>query len=160
MAATTEERKQKKRDYYLKTKNVSLAKQREIQQERMKGPEYRAMYRENWRNYTRDNYEARLLAAIKSKCKRFNIPFDLELSDIVIPQTCPKTGILLVVHKERGKYYDTPSLDRINPKGGYVKGNIQIVSLWYNIAKLNWEESVFMDMCKRVVELNGTIPST
>ena len=155
MAYTAEERKQKKQEYYQKTKEVSLAKQRKVQQERMKDPAFRAAYCEHWRNYTRNNYEARLLASVKSKCKRYNIPFDLELTDIIIPPHCPKTGIPLVVHTERGKYYDTPSLDRIDPKGGYLKGNIQIVSLWYNISKLNWQEEVFIDMCKKVVKIHG-----
>jgi hypothetical protein len=152
---TTDQRLQQKRAYYRANRDKLLAQQRESQQQKMQDPLYRQQYSEKWRNYTRNNYEARLLASVKSKCKRFNIPFDLELTDIIIPSHCPKTGVELKVHTERGKFYDTPSLDRINPKGGYLKGNIQVVSLWYNIAKLNWDEDIFVDMCKKVVERLG-----
>ncbi len=150
-----EKRRAQKRAYYERNKERQAERDKKRQQEMFADPEKRAAYCERWRQYTRDNYEARLLASIKSKCKKYNIPFDLTIADIVIPTHCPKTGLQLVVHKERGKFYDTPSMDRIDPKGGYVKGNIQIVSLWYNVAKLNWEEDVFISMCHRVVELNG-----
>lgn len=147
-----EKRLQQKRDYYARNRERLLAQQRKHNQEKLADPEYRAAYQESWRQYTRDNYEARLLTTIKSKCKRFDIPFDLTIEDVVIPTHCPKTGIPLVVHKERGKYYDTPSVDRIDPKGGYVKGNIQIVCLWYNTAKLNFSEEDVLNLCKKVVE--------
>ncbi len=155
-----EKRLQQKREYYQKNRERLLAQQRESEKLRMQDPEYRKQYTEYWRQYTRDNYEKRLLASIKSKCKSHNIPFDLELSDIVIPTHCPKTGIPLVVHKERGKFYDTPSVDRIDPKKGYTKDNIQIVSLWYNIAKLSWEEELFIEMCRKVVQKHGEISKT
>jgi hypothetical protein len=45
-------------------------------------------------------------------------------------------------------------VNRINPKGGYTKSNIQIVSYWYNTAKLNWEEEVFISMRKSVAAKN------
>ena len=69
---------------------------------------------------------------------------------------CPKTGIKLVVHTERGKYIDTPSIDRIIPSLGYTKGNIQIVCYWYNVAKFTWEEELFIKMCKKITENNAT----
>ena len=150
-----EKRLEQKKEYYYKNRERILQKMRNKQAEKMEDPEYRKQYCESWRQYTRNNYEARLLATIKSKCKKNNISFDLELSDIVIPKNCPKTGIPLVVHTERGKFYDTPSVDRVDPSKGYTKNNIQIVSLWYNIAKLNWNEDLFLQMCKRVVEHHG-----
>lgn len=154
--AYTEEQKQKKREYYRKNRDWLLENQRKVEEDKRKDPDYCKKSNEYWRMYTRKNYEARTLASIKSKCKRYNIPFNLEISDIVIPETCSKTGIKLVVHTERGKYIDTPSIDRIIPELGYVKGNIQIVSYWYNIAKFTWKEETFIEMCKQVVKLNET----
>ena len=146
-----------RQEYYRKNRDKVLQQQKETRKRKLENdPEWREKQNEYWRKYTRRNYEARLLAVIKSKCKRFNIPFDLTLEDIVIPTHCPKTGIPLVVHEERGKFMDTPSVDRINPKGGYVKGNIQIVCFWYNVAKLNFSDEEVLDLCKKVVEY-GTL---
>lgn len=154
--AYTEEQKRKKREYYFKNKEWLLENQRKKEKELRKDPEYCRKSNEHWRNYTRKNYEARLLAAIKSRCKKYNIPFNLTIDDIVIPEVCPKTGIKLVVHTERGKYIDTPSIDRIIPSLGYTKGNIQIVCYWYNVAKFTWEEELFIKMCKKITENNAT----
>ena len=154
---TEEQKKIKKREWYIKNKDKILAMAKQRQKAVFADDEERKKYCEKWRLYTRNNYEARLLASVKSKCKSKNIPFDLIKEDIVIPEFCPKTGIKLVVHEERGKYYDTPSIDRIVPELGYVRGNIQIVSLWYNVAKFSWSEDVMLDMCRRVVNIHDAI---
>ncbi len=144
-----------KKKYYEKNKEHLLASSKAATRRRLENPIEREKYLEKKRLYAKINYEARLLSCIKSKCKKENIPFDLEITDIVIPSICPKTGIPLVIHKERGKFWDTPSVDRIDPKLGYTKSNIQVVCLWYNVSKLNWPEEVFIDMCKRVVSFNN-----
>jgi hypothetical protein len=143
--------KEAKQRYYLKNRDKILTKERERQTLLLSDPLLREQYNEKWRQYTRDNYEKRLLSSIKSKCKSSNIPFNLELTDIVIPMYCPKTGIPLVIHKERGKFYDTPSIDRVIPELGYIKGNVQVVCLWYNISKLTFTEEKVLELCKAVV---------
>ena len=50
----------------------------------------------------------------------------------------------------RGPY--VMSVDRIMPEKGYVKGNIRLVSWWYNIARQNWGDNFTLDMCKHVIE--------
>lgn len=67
-------------------------------------------------------------------------------------ETCPKTGIKLCVYEDTLKHMDTPSVDRIIPELGYVKGNIQIVCFWYNVTKLCWTEAEVYQMCRNVVE--------
>jgi hypothetical protein len=70
----------------------------------------------------------------KARAKRKNIPFSIEVSDIVIPKFCPILGIELEYGK--GKPQDSsPSLDKIIPKLGYVKGNIQVISRKANTIK-------------------------
>ena len=128
-------KRQQRKEYYYRNRERLLVEMKKKQQELFSDPLKRQAYCEHWRLYTRNNYEKRLLASIKSKSKKYNIPFNLTIEDIVIPERCPKTGIYLHVHKERGKFMDTPSIDRINPNLGYIKGNIQIVSYWYNVAK-------------------------
>ena len=59
--------------------------------------------------------------------------FDLEVEDIVIPKKCPYLEIdLEFVNHHSPNYF---SIDRIDSSKGYVKGNIQIISLLANIMK-------------------------
>ena len=59
------------------------------------------------------------------------LPFDIELADVKIPVACPVFGIVLDtdVPRGHGKQSDSaPSLDRVIPALGYVRGNIQVIS--------------------------------
>lgn len=68
-----------------------------------------------------------LYSKVKSRSKRYDIPFNLELSDIIIPDVCPLLGIPIT--QGEGKHYDnSPSIDRLIPNLGYTKGNIWIIS--------------------------------
>lgn len=62
------------------------------------------------------------------------IPFDIELEDIVVPERCPLLGIPLV-RGGRRKNRGNPSIDRIDPAKGYVKGNVWVVSTRANKLK-------------------------
>ncbi|GAH01609.1 unnamed protein product, partial [marine sediment metagenome] len=64
---------------------------------------------------------------------------------------CQMTGIKM---KLRSSYNDpyTMSLDRINPDKGYIKDNIRIVSVWYNLSRGNWGDEFTLEMCQRVIE--------
>ena len=68
------------------------------------------------------------LVSIKSLCKKKNIPYDLSIHDIVIPEYCPLLNIKLTCTVGEGRLDSTMSLDRINPELGYVKGNVRIIS--------------------------------
>lgn len=75
------------------------------------------------------NIERTLLNAIRARAKKYNIPFNLELEDIVIPDVCPVLGLKLESNIGKGNKSDaSPSIDRIIPSLGYVKGNIIVVS--------------------------------
>src|ERR1035437_4525675 len=84
-----------------------------------------------------DNYEKDLLMQTSKRCKKENIPFNLELSDIVIPTHCPYLHIKLTKILGQGRVWTNPSLDRINPSLGYIKGNIEIISMKANTMKLD-----------------------
>jgi hypothetical protein len=72
----------------------------------------------------------------KVRAKSKGIPFNLELEDILLPLTCPLLGIDLV--RGVGKYTDnSPTLDRIIPCLGYIKGNVQVISMRANRIKDN-----------------------
>lgn len=90
----------------------------------------------------------------KLRAKKKGLEFNLEISDIVIPDKCPILGIPLT--KENNKQDDSsPSIDRIDNLKGYVKGNIQIISWRANNIKSNGtveEHKKVVDfMCNPVV---------
>ena len=69
---------------------------------------------------------------IRKRSKLNNIPFDLEISDIVIPEVCPYIGMKLTRIGGKGRVWTNPSIDKIIPSLGYVKGNIRIISMLAN----------------------------
>lgn len=83
-----------------------------------------------------DNYKKRMLSQAKSRAKQQNLPFNLTIDDIVLPEKCPLLEIPLNVgttHNCENSY----SLDKIIPEKGYVKGNIQVISRKANAVKNN-----------------------
>lgn len=84
------------------------------------------------RTYKEENNDKRLFNTCKSRAKKKGLEFNLEISDIKIPDVCPILGKPLV----RCTPY-APSIDRIDPGVGYVKGNIQVISRLANTMKNN-----------------------
>lgn len=95
--------------------------------------------REKRRKYLNKDLRIAILQRVKARAKFRNIPFNLELEDIIIPEICPVLGITLKKTVGQGKQTnDTPSLDRIVPELGYVKGNVIVVSWLANNIKGNF----------------------
>ena len=69
------------------------------------------------------------------RAKRFNVPFDLQPEDIIIPDVCPVLGISLIRSVGNTHTGNSPSLDRIIPELGYVKDNVLVVSYRANTMK-------------------------
>lgn len=85
--------------------------------------------------YKLNNPEKVLLSLARSRAKRDNIEFNLDVSDIAIPQTCPVLGIELKRGIGKGPKDNSPTLDRIHPKIGYIKGNVIVISSLANKIK-------------------------
>lgn len=71
--------------------------------------------------------EYRMWAAAKARAKKKGLPFNIELSDISIPAVCPVSGLELKPGKTKVGA-NSPTLDRIIPDKGYVKGNVAVIS--------------------------------
>lgn len=94
--------------------------------------------------YNQQNPERRLWSFARNRARRLNVPFNLIVEDIVIPEFCPALGIRLVpnIGVKGRALAESPNLDRIIPELGYVKGNVQVISHKANMWKANrpWNE--------------------
>jgi hypothetical protein len=82
------------------------------------------------------NVEKRIHSRVKSRAKGSGIQFDLDVSDIVVPEVCPVLGMAIVsTNKGSGYHTNSPSVDRIDPTKGYTKGNVRIISARANLLK-------------------------
>jgi hypothetical protein len=75
-----------------------------------------------------------MLSGAKRRASEQGLAFDLVLEDITIPPVCPVLGIPL--HTGEGMWSTgSPSLDRLIPELGYVKGNVVVISWRANALK-------------------------
>ena len=79
----------------------------------------------------------KMLNSARTRAKEQSVPFDLSKEDIVIPDICPVLGIPLVASKNGSPSSNSPSLDKIVPSDGYVKGNVAVISFRANALKSN-----------------------
>lgn len=93
-------------------------------------------HKENLPDHARKNFtkhgltstpEYRMWVKAKSRAKEQGLPFDLEVKDIVIPSHCPVFNIPLACGTN-GFHPNSPSLDKLIPNKGYVKGNVRVIS--------------------------------
>lgn len=86
------------------------------------------------REYNLKNPEAKLVWNSKNRAKKKGFDFNIDVSDIILPEFCPLIGIPL--YSKGGVIIDnSPSLDRIDSKKGYVKGNVWVISHKANTMK-------------------------
>ena len=72
----------------------------------------------------------------KSRAERDGVPFDIVPEDIIIPEYCPIFSNMRLVPGNDGYTKNcAPSLDKIIPELGYVKGNIWVISSFANAMK-------------------------
>lgn len=79
------------------------------------------------RQYRINNPARHMVNVARKTAKKLGLPFDLTPADVFIPECCPILGVRL----ECGTRYrknTSPSLDRIVPSKGYVKGNVIVIS--------------------------------
>jgi hypothetical protein len=91
--------------------------------------------------WVRNNPEKRMLARAKYRAKQKGLEFNIDISDINIPEVCPVMGIPLVVKSGvPGPAKNSPSLDRIDNSKGYIKGNVRVISAAANTQKMTKED--------------------
>ena len=106
-----------------------------VEQKKKYREENRQQIRERQRASYIDNVYHHIWTGLKNKSKRLGLPFNLDESDLVEPETCPVLGTKLERVPGRERTDNSPSVDRLIPSLGYVKGNIVIVSYRANRIK-------------------------
>lgn len=143
---TREEYLEYQRNYYKENKEKQKEKQKEKRQTNHE--EYKDYLKDYWVKNSKDLKVKRLttrledplktnLIQIKCRSKKIGVPFNLKKEDVEIPELCPVFGLPLKFNVGCG-YKDTgfsPSVDRIIPELGYIKGNIQVISKKANAMK-------------------------
>lgn len=85
-------------------------------------------WHQDWQRIQRRSDPVRyMLVRSKSRAKLTGMEHNIDISDIVIPETCPVLGIPLQVGRGKPEH-GSPSLDRINNDLGYIKGNVCVIS--------------------------------
>ena len=72
----------------------------------------------------------------KARCRRDSLEFNLEYSDIILPEECPILKHPFIIG-EGTNYKWTPTIDRIDSTKGYIKGNVRVISMMANKIKSN-----------------------
>jgi len=93
-----------------------------------------------------NRYCENLIRVTKKRSIDNNLPFNITIEDIVIPDFCPILGIPI---KRSDKYQsnNSPSIDKFIPELGYVKGNVWIVSAKANRLKSNLNKEELTMFC-------------
>lgn len=112
--------------------------------------EYKNHIKVQSRNSRLKHFIKSMLRSAKTRAYKNNLEFNLELSDIIIPEVCP------ILEKPfsfgtKENYDFSPSLDRINNEKGYIKGNIRVISKKANTMKNNATVEELTNFCKNII---------
>ena len=75
-------------------------------------------------------------ARAKRRAEADGLPFDLDPTEITIPDRCPVFGWPLEIG-DGASQNASPSLDKLDPSKGYVQGNVWVISHLANRIKNN-----------------------
>lgn len=119
------------------------------------GDGYRANCRSCENKSRKKHYDTRpitrMMMNTKSRSRQRGIDFNLEYEDITIPNLCP----ILKIPFELGtktSYSFSPTIDRIDPNKGYIKGNIKVISMMANKMKNNATREQCEQFAKNIIK--------
>ena len=110
-----------------------------------------------YKKYSERNLVSYLYTAAKRRAKDREQEFNIDKSDIIIPELCPYLGIpfqLVDRKRENQKRAAWPTLDRIDNRHGYIKGNIQVISHQANTMKSNASIEELITFAESVLRLH------
>ena len=92
-------------------------------------------YRKTKKKWVESNQDRVLHKNARCRARKSGIEFNIEAEDVVIPKKCPVLGITLEKFNKPGGHHASPTIDRIDPSKGYVKGNVRVISMRANRMK-------------------------
>lgn len=119
-------------------------------------PEAKALQRQRDLRWRRKSFENYMWRSLKNRCKQETKDFNLDLEDIIIPEYCPylQVPITKILGEGRKQPYN-PSVDRIDPTKGYIKGNIQIISEKANRMKQDASKEELLAFAQSILNMYG-----
>ena len=97
-------------------------------------------------------------ANARHRAKKRGLDYDIDVVFIhekLKEGKCARTGVDFSLGYNGKSYRDrspyTPSIDKIDPKKGYTKDNVQVVCWWYNFAKSTFSDQEVLELCKKLV---------
>jgi len=109
------------------------------------------IYRKRWEH---KHWENRLWNNAKKNSRYKGRSFNIEVSDIIIPDICPILGLTLLRGSiDKNCNSDAlASLDCIDPEMGYIKGNIWVISFLANKMKQNANREQLIQFAQGVLK--------
>jgi hypothetical protein len=96
-------------------------------------------------------YRSIQLNNLKLRSIKLGVPFDIHHSDLEWPSHCPILEIPLSRGSRAGNKNFSPSIDKIIPELGYVKGNVRVISGLANRMKQNATREELEMFCKNIL---------
>jgi hypothetical protein len=96
----------------------------------------RSIVAKRMKKYKVNHISKTLWLGARKRARERGLPFNIEESDIIIPEFCPALGMRLVCNNCKVQD-NSPTLDRVIPELGYTKGNVEVISWRANKAKGN-----------------------
>jgi hypothetical protein len=109
---------------------------------------------------TKEGHIQMLFKTHRDRARRKGLPFNItrEYLESIAPENCPILGVKLGWAERKGyaHKYNCPSLDRIIPELGYVKGNVMWLSFRANVMK---NDASFSELHQFADWVKKTIPN-
>jgi hypothetical protein len=96
----------------------------------------------------------RAIIRLRGKAKTAGIDFNISAQDLQMPEVCPFT---LLPFQFGAHHPQNPSVDRIKPDRGYVRGNVRIISFQANTAKQDIIDPAVFDRLAADARLWGLV---
>jgi len=99
------------------------------------------------RNWRRNDPRGPMLVSARARAREKGLKFDLTKDDIPIPPICPVLGI--PIRSNDGRHHaNSPTLDRIHSRLGYVPYNVRVISYRAN----NLKSDMSIDECRLILK--------
>lgn len=117
-------------------------------------PKCKACWDIESRQWFRENWLEHLVHQARNRAKKSGVPFDITANDIHVPELCPLLQIPIRQNLGANAPCDnSPSLDRIIPELGYVRGNVMLISYKANKMKSNATKEELVVFSENVLRL-------